>query len=90
MARLLRHMRAGRHEIFVARAPRDAVPEGSVFDSLRSGYVRRGQDQLPRQGRAAPWRVTHDYLRDREMLLREPVDDGVLGFSTVARRSEGA
>ena len=90
LCRLLRHMRAGRHEIFVARAPRDAVPEGSVFDSLTSGYVRRGQDQLPRQGRAAPWRVTHDYLRDREMLLREPVDDGVLGFSTVARRSEGA
>src|SRR5205823_4661791 len=78
LCRLLRHMRAGRHEIFVARAPRDAVPEGSVFDSLTSGYVRRGQDQLPRQGCAAPWRVTHDYLRDREMLLREPVDDGVL------------
>ena len=56
------------------------LPHESIFGSLNSGYVQRGIAKLPRQGKAQPWRVTHHYPTDRQQLLHEPVDDGVLGF----------
>ena len=36
--------------------------------SLSSGYVRRGADNLPRQGDRAPWSVLNDYIRDAAAL----------------------
>ncbi len=42
--------------------------EDTIMGSLSSGYVRRGADRLPRQGRKAPWAVLNDYLRDAATL----------------------
>ncbi len=59
--------------------PRDADRgDGSVLGTLNSGYVRRGNDRMPRQGTHGPWKVRNDYLRDIPMLRRAPIDDGVL------------
>ncbi len=80
LCRLLEHMDAGNFEVAVARDRQGSRLEGSVFGSLDAGYVRRAGDQLPRQGSQAPWRVTHHYPSDRAMLLRAPIDDGVLAF----------
>jgi len=52
----------------------------TIFGSLSAGYVMRVSDRLPRQGREAPWRVTHHYPTDRRQLLDEPIVDGVLAF----------
>jgi len=52
----------------------------TIFGALGSGYVRRASHLLPRQGRELPWRVLHHYERDSEMLLNQPIDDGVLEF----------
>ena len=52
-----------------------------MLGALNSGYVRRGDAHLPRQGNKAPWRVTNDYLRDAAMLRHSSIDDGVLEFS---------
>ena len=39
-----------------------------------------GKDVMPRQGREHPWRVLMDYRHDTEVLLHEPIDDGILEF----------
>jgi len=36
---------------------------------------------LPRQGAEGPWKLFDRYVDDRQRLLHEPVDDGVLAFS---------
>jgi cation diffusion facilitator CzcD-associated flavoprotein CzcO len=78
--RLLNHMDAHGYTQAVARArDADRGPD-SAMGSLNSGYVRRGNDRLPRQGTHGPWKITNDYRRDRPMLLRAPIDDGVLQF----------
>ena len=68
--------------VAVARDDGAHALDQSIISQLQSGYVRRGDDALPRQGSAAPWRVTHDYFSDRRLLLDEPVDDGILEFGT--------
>ncbi|MEU0878065.1 hypothetical protein ABZ345_05665 [Lentzea sp. NPDC005914] len=45
---------------------------------LRSGYVQRGIDLFPKQGEEEPWRQQQNYLRDRRLLTRGPVDDHVV------------
>src|SRR3546814_9567890 len=52
----------------------------NILASLGSGYIRRADTVLPRQGRALPWRVLHNYELDRPMLLKEAIDDGRLEF----------
>ncbi|MNF16892.1 putative FAD-containing monooxygenase MymA [compost metagenome] len=49
-------------------------------DSMQSGYVQRGNAVLPRQGRSLPWRVTNDLKIDRDMLLKQPIEDTALNF----------
>ena len=79
--RLLNHMDR--------RGYRQAVPiatdadrgERSVLDALNSGYVRRAEGLLPRQGTNGPWRVRQDYLRDVPVLRFGAIDDGVLRFT---------
>jgi monooxygenase len=79
--RVLKHMDEHGYEVAVPRDEEDcALPQG-MLDSLQSGYVQRDKDVMPRQGRKLPWRVLMNYGRDRRMLLKEPVEDGVLRFA---------
>jgi cation diffusion facilitator CzcD-associated flavoprotein CzcO len=87
--RLLNHMdRHGYGKAVVHATDADRSDE-SVMSALNSGYVRRGNAQLPRQGTRGPWRVTNNYLRDVPTLRRGPIDDGVIQFSA-ARSPVGA
>jgi monooxygenase len=56
-----------------------------MLDSLKSGYVQRAKDTLPRQGNKLPWKVLMHYGRDSKMLLEEPIEDGVLQFDAAPR-----
>jgi hypothetical protein len=42
---------------------------------LKSGYVLRAIDSLPKQGARTPWRLHQNYIRDIRMLRHGPVDD---------------
>ena len=53
----------------------------SVLGSLDSGYVRRGNQHMPRQGTKAPWIVLNNYVKDFHALRRARFDDGLLQFS---------
>ena len=88
LCRLYRHMDANGLGVAVAHDRRGCrVEHETIFGGLSAGYVTRVSDRLPRQGREAPWRVTHHYPTDRRQLLDEPIADGVLGFEA-ARPAE--
>jgi monooxygenase len=79
VCRLLRHLRAHGRAVAVPEAP---PTEGlSPMIGLRSGYVLRAADRLPRQGRRSPWRVHDSYLRDLLALRFGRIDDGHLRLS---------
>ena len=75
----------------VVAVPRDKHANANgdgIVDELSSGYVQRGKDVMPRQGREHPWRVQMDYQHDTEVLLHEPIADGILEFETPVRAAE--
>ena len=45
---------------------------------FNSGYIVRERENMPRQGFEPPWQVHQEYLKDRRVLLRDSIDDGVL------------
>jgi monooxygenase len=81
VCRLLKHMLAQEFAVVTAHAPEGEMLEETVMGSLQSGYVQRGTNQLPRQGRHVPWRVLHSVEADRVMLLKDPVYDSALTFT---------
>jgi cation diffusion facilitator CzcD-associated flavoprotein CzcO len=50
------------------------------FLNLRSNYVKRANDNLPRQGSKAPWQNLDDYLKDFLALRYGNLEDGYLRF----------
>jgi monooxygenase len=81
VCRLLRHMRARGHAVVVPDEP-PGGPDGlPPLIDLRSGYVRRGADVLPRRGLTGPWRLTNSYPHDLLTLRLGRIDDGRLRFS---------
>ena len=79
--RLINHMDKHGYRQVVAVATEADRGDRSVLDALNSGYVRRAEAQLPRQGTNGPWLVRQDYLRDVPILRFGAIDDGVLQFS---------
>ena len=79
--RVLEHMDEHGYDVAVPRDEENCTLPQGMLDSLQSGYVQRDKDVMPRQGRKLPWRVLMNYGRDRRMLLKEPVEDGVLRFA---------
>lgn len=84
ICRLLKHMDSHGYEVVTPRAPAGEMLDESVMDSLQSGYVKRGQSGLPRQGRGLPWRVLHSFEADSKMLGKQPIDDPALEFVRAA------
>ncbi|WOE74495.1 flavin-containing monooxygenase [Alterisphingorhabdus coralli] len=81
VCRILNRMQQSGSDIVVPQLDDPAsVPEEELFDGFSSGYVQRANDILPKQGAEMPWRLTQDYLFERNVLLNEPLDDGVLTF----------
>ncbi|WP_011301269.1 flavin-containing monooxygenase [Cupriavidus necator] len=93
ICRLLDHMDRHEYEVVTPGAPAGEMLDETVMDSLQSGYVQRGRNVLPRQGRKLPWRVVHNFEADRDMLTRHPVSDPALAFvraATTARTGKAS
>ena len=88
VCRLLNHMAA--HD-YQAVTPVLADPEVDTVPliDLKSGYVLRSLDKMPKQGPAAPWRLYQNYPRDVYLMRHGPVDDDVRfdRVRTTARQS---
>ncbi|MGY4103207.1 flavin-containing monooxygenase [Nocardia sp. R16R-3T] len=79
--RVLNHMKANGYTKVVAIAEDADRSDQSVMGSaLTSGYIQRGDGVMPRQGARGPWQVINNYFRDRVLLRKAPVEDGVLTF----------
>ena len=85
VCRLLEYMDRRGYASSTPRGPDPALPTEPFID-LKSGYVLRSLDALPRQGATLPWRLHHNYFRDIRLLKRGPVDDGM----TFARAASAA
>ncbi len=57
------------------------MPARNWVDDFPAGYMKRSMHLMPRQGDRAPWLHTQDYLRDREMIKRAPIEDKWLVLS---------
>jgi hypothetical protein len=87
VCRLLRYMDDMGVAICTPRAPQPGLPTFPIMD-LKSGYVLRAIDSLPKQGARTPWRLHQNYIRDIRMLRHGPVDDEMdFGAASQSRRS---
>ncbi|MBI6548123.1 flavin-containing monooxygenase [Xenorhabdus lircayensis] len=78
VCRLLKEMdRRGAKSVTPYAQPGEMLKHENIFGELQSGYIRRGDEGLPRQGRSPNWHVPHDYKKDKEV-LGQPVDDAEL------------
>jgi monooxygenase len=86
LCRLIRQMDAWDMQLVTpVLAEGQALEADDVFGAFSSGYLERGRHLIPRSAKAAPWRISMDYLADRRELRERPIDDGVLRFE---RRSQ--
>ena len=76
VCRLLAHMRATGKPICVPRSPSASLGTYPILD-LKSGYVLRSVDALPKQAGALPWRLHQNYIRDIRLLRHGPIDDEI-------------
>ena len=81
-SRLVKHMDEHGHDQVLPVADDADRSEVSVMgDSMRSGYIQRGDAVMPRQGKRMPWQIRNDYFRDAPVLRRGAIEDPVLRFS---------
>ena len=81
ICRLLQHMDRNNIATVTPRAPANEATGENIMNILSSGYIQRDKNQLPRQGKQTPWRVTHALESDRVMLLSDPIEDKLLEFT---------
>jgi monooxygenase len=80
VCRLLDHMDRNGYRVVLPVEPPADVARRPIID-LTSGYVQRAIATLPAQGSRAPWRVHQNYLRDRRLYRRSPLDDEGVVFT---------
>ena len=76
ICRLLNYMDARGYRVATPRAPDPSV-ETEPFIDLKSGYVLRSLDQLPKQATTQPWRLHQNYAQDIRLLKKGPLDDEI-------------
>ncbi|EFQ82481.1 monooxygenase, flavin-binding family [Aeromicrobium marinum DSM 15272] len=84
---LLTHMDQHGHDTVYAVADPD-MPTQPLLD-FGAGYVQRSLAELPRQGPAAPWLMSKEFLEDRKLIRRGEIADDHLTFSGPAARGAG-
>jgi len=81
LCRLLTHLDQIGRTVVVAHDREGNLLDESIFDILDSGYANRARAVMPRQGRRDPWRMEMNYKHDAQVLLHDPIEDGILEFS---------
>lgn len=79
VTRVLRHMDQRGFGVCVPRRVDPTVQDEPVLD-LSAGYVLRALHELPTQGSKPPWKLYQNYILDRRLYRRQPIDDGTLQF----------
>lgn len=77
VCRLLAEKDQRRAQSVMPEASQGEAMDSSIVSGLNSGYVKRGEQAMPRQGRTKHWMVAHHYENDRDM-LNAPIADPAL------------
>ena len=82
VCRLLQHMRTiGADQATPRLRPEDRdMPQRSWVDDFPAGYMMRAMHLMPKQGDHEPWLNPQLISRDKKMIVKSPVDDGVMQF----------
>jgi cation diffusion facilitator CzcD-associated flavoprotein CzcO len=88
VCRLLNHMTQTGTDICVPRLrPSDRdMPARPWIEDFSAGYIQRMLPLLPKQGDREPWVNTQSYHRDKKLLRKDPVSDGVMRFTRAGAR----
>lgn len=86
VCRLLNHMDAKGYDYCVPEPP--AGIETQPLLNLQSGYIKRAEPHLPRQGTEPPWRTYQNYIQDMLAIRYGKLEDGALQF--YRKSDEGA
>jgi monooxygenase len=89
VCRLLNHMDEHGYSRCVPRA-RGLAPSEEPVVTLKSGYVLRSLDLLPKQGPGDPWMLRMNYALDLRALRHGPLTDSAMEFSSPARKPNPA
>jgi len=89
LCRLLDHLDAGGHTQVVPVLD-DPTMERTPLLDLTSGYVQRAASMFPKAGTRGPWTAAMAYEQDAARLVRGPVADPELRFSTRPVAEAGA
>jgi cation diffusion facilitator CzcD-associated flavoprotein CzcO len=81
VCRLLNYMDEHGYQQCLPLEPPPSMERLPLLD-LRSGYVMRAVDLMPKQGTRPPWRLHQNYLLDRRLLGRGELDDEGIEFSS--------
>lgn len=77
VCRLLNHMDKKGYRVCIPRLPPGSEGVEPMLN-LSSGYVKRAEASLPKQGARAPWRLYQNYILDLVGLRYGKVEDGVM------------
>ena len=80
VVRLLDHMERNGYRSVRPVEPPASVPRQPFVD-LTSGYIQRALARMPAQGGRPPWRVHQNWLLDRRLYRRSPLEDEGVVFS---------
>jgi monooxygenase len=83
VCRLLNHLTTRGYDTCTPVAP-DTGELAPIID-LKSGYVLRSLDKLPRQGPSAPWRLYQNYARDVLLMRYRSLADRGMRFDRAPR-----
>jgi monooxygenase len=86
VCRLVNHMSEHGYRYCTPRAPGPDVPLEPFLD-LKSGYVLRSIDQLPKQGPQAPWRLNQNYPLDVRLMRHGSLEDEGIEFAVAPARA---
>ncbi len=80
VCRLVEYMDRNGYAFCIAAAPSPST-ETEPAISLTSGYIKRAERSLPRQGSRPPWKLYQNYALDFAALQFGHLDDGVMEFA---------
>ncbi|QUQ62955.1 flavin-containing monooxygenase [Kutzneria sp. CA-103260] len=83
VCRLLNHMDRGRYTVCTPTLSAGDTGHGRPILDLTSGYIKRAENVLPKQGSRRPWRTRQNYILDYLDLSLTPVADRAMRFGRV-------
>ena len=82
VCRLIKHMDENQLAVATPTDSKDNKMNTGVLDTFAPGYIQRAKHMMPRQGKDGPWKILMNYEKDKQVLLKKPIVDGILQFES--------